>query len=190
MNAFVKLALDLGPLIVFFVVNSLHGIFPATAAFMAAIGASLAVSWVIFREVAPMPMITAVFVLIFGGLTLYLDNELFIKLKPTIVNLLFAAILFGGLAVRRPLLQPLLNSVIQLEARGWRLLTLRWALFFVFLALVNEIVWRNFSTDFWVSFKLFGIMPMTAIFGMAQVGLLKRYAPVAGDSPQQADIQS
>ncbi len=186
----VKLALDLGPLIVFFVVNSLYGIFPATAAFMVAIGASLAISWVIHREIAPMPLITAVFVLIFGGLTLYLDNELFIKLKPTIVNLLFAAILFGGLLVKRPLLQPLLHSVIQLEEQGWRILTLRWALFFVFLALANEVVWRYFSTDFWVSFKLFGVMPMTVLFGMAQVGLLKRYAPAGDELSHQTDMQS
>lgn len=190
MNAFVKLALDLGPLIVFFVVNSLHGIFPATAAFMAAIGASLAISWVINREIAPMPLITAVFVLIFGGLTLYLDNELFIKLKPTIVNLLFAAILFGGLAVRRPLLRPLLHSVLRLEDQGWRILTFRWALFFVFLAMINEVVWRGFSTDFWVSFKLFGVMPMTVLFGMAQMGLLKRYAPAGDELSQPADRQS
>ena len=176
MNPVVKLALDLGPLIVFFVANSWYGIFPATAAFMVAIVISLPATWILSREIPPMPLVTAVFVLIFGGLTLYLNDELFIKLKPTIVNSLFAAILFGGLLTNKPLLKPLLQSVIDLTDEGWRLLTWRWALFFVFLALINEVVWRNFSTDFWVSFKLFGVMPITALFGIAQVGLLRRHA--------------
>ncbi|MFZ5836181.1 MAG: septation protein A [Pseudomonadota bacterium] len=178
MNPLTKLGLDLGPLLVFFGINALYGIFPATAAFMVAIIASLAATWLLAREIPPMPLITAVFVLLFGGLTLYLNNDLFIKLKPTIVNALFAAILFIGLARGQSLLRPLLHSVMELTDQGWRLLTWRWAWFFVVLAVLNEVVWRNFSTDFWISFKLFGTLPLTVLFGASQIGLMRRHAPV------------
>ncbi len=177
MHPLVKLGLDLGPLLIFFGVNSLHGIFPATAAFMVAITGSLAATWVLAREVPPMPLITAVFVLLFGGLTLYLNDDLFIKLKPTIVNALFAVILFTGLARGQSLLKPLLQSVMELKEEGWRLLTWRWAWFFVVLAMLNELVWRNFSTDFWISFKVFGTLPLTIAFGAGQIGLMRKYAP-------------
>lgn len=177
MNPLTKLGLDLGPLLVFFGVNAGFGIFQATAAFMAAITASLAATWVLAREIPPMPLITAAFVLLFGGLTLYLNDELFIKLKPTIVNSLFAVILFTGLARGQSLLKPLLQSVMELTEEGWRLLTWRWAWFFVVLAILNELVWRNFSTDFWISFKVFGILPLTIAFGAGQIGLMRRYAP-------------
>lgn len=181
MNALTKLALDLGPLLVFFGINAAYGIFPATGAFMVAVMLSLGITWALTRSIPPMPLITAVFVIIFGGLTLYLNNDLFIKLKPTIVNTLFAVILFTGLARRQSLLKPLLDTVMDLTDEGWRLLTWRWAWFFVFLALLNEIVWRSFSTDFWISFKLFGILPLTIIFGAAQIGLMRRYAPAASN---------
>ena len=176
MHPLAKLGLDLGPLVVFFGVNASYGIFPATATFMVAIVASLGATWMMAREIPPMPLITAVFVLVFGGLTLYLNNDMFIKLKPTIVNSLFAAILFTGLARQQSLLKPLLQTVMELTAEGWRLLTWRWAWFFVVLAILNEIVWRNFSTDFWISFKLFGTLPLTIVFGAAQIGLMRRYA--------------
>ncbi len=176
MHPLTKLGLDLGPLVVFFGVNATYGIFPATAAFMVAVIASLTATWILAREIPPMPLITAVFVLVFGGLTLYLNNDLFIKLKPTIVNSLFAVILFTGLARQQSLLKPLLQSVMELTAEGWRLLTWRWAWFFVVLAILNEIVWRNLSTDFWISFKLFGTLPLTIVFGAAQMGLMRRYA--------------
>lgn len=176
MHPLAKLGLDLGPLVVFFGVNATYGIFPATTAFMVAIVASLGATWMMAREIPPMPLITAVFVLVFGGLTLYLNNDMFIKLKPTIVNSLFAAILFTGLARQQSLLKPLLQTVMELTAEGWRLLTWRWAWFFVVLAILNEIVWRNFSTDFWISFKLFGTLPLTIVFGAAQIGLMRRYA--------------
>ncbi len=179
MHPLTKLGLDLGPLLVFFGVNAAYGIFPATAAFMVVIVASLAATWIMAREIPPMPLITAVFVLVFGGLTLYLNNDIFIKLKPTIVNSLFAVILFSGLARQQSLLKPLLQSVMDLTAEGWRLLTWRWAWFFVVLAILNELVWRNFSTDFWISFKLFGTLPLTIVFGAAQIGLMRRYAPQA-----------
>lgn len=170
-----KLLVEIGPLGVFFLANSQYDIFAATGAFMAATLVSLVASRLIFKRVPAMPLVTGVFVFIMGGLTLYLHDELFIKLKPTIVNVLFALILLGGLAYGRSLLKYLFADVFQLQEEGWRKLTLRWALFFVFLAVLNEIVWRLFSTDFWVAFKVFGIMPLTLIFSIMQLGLMQRY---------------
>lgn len=170
-----KLLVEIGPLGVFFLANSQYDIFAATGAFMAATLVSLVASRLIFKRVPAMPLVTGVFVFIMGGLTLYLHDELFIKLKPTIVNVLFASILLGGLAYGRSLLKYLFADVFQLQEEGWRKLTLRWALFFVFLAVLNEIVWRLFSTDFWVAFKVFGIMPLTLIFSIMQLGLMQRY---------------
>ena len=175
MHPVVKLVTEIGPLVVFFFVNTKFGIFAATGAFMVATIAALSVSYTVNGRIAVLPLVTGVFVIVFGGLTLWLNNELFIKLKPTIVNTLFAAILFGGLALGRSLLQIVLDSVFELTDEGWRKLTFRWALFFVLLAVLNEVVWRNFSTDFWVNFKVFGIMPITMIFAFSQVPLLQRY---------------
>jgi intracellular septation protein len=171
----IKLAVEIGPLLVFFVGNSRYGIFAGTAAFMAATVVSLAASQILLKRIATMPLITGVFVLVFGGLTLWLQDAEFIKIKPTIVNGLFAAILFGGLLTKRLFLKVVFGDVMQLSEEGWRVLTLRWTLFFVFLALLNELVWRSFSTDTWVAFKVFGIMPITFLFALAQVGILKKY---------------
>lgn len=175
-NPLLKLALEVGPLAVFFIANARFGIFTATAAFMVAIVIALVGSWLLERKLPVMPLVTAAFVLVFGGLTLALEDELFIKLKPTIVNLLFAAILFGGLFFGRPLLKPLFEAAFPLTDHGWKLLTMRWAVFFVVLAVLNEVVWRSFSTDFWVSFKLFGIMPLTMVFAAAQLPLIRRHS--------------
>lgn len=175
-NPWAKLAIELGPLLVFFFANARFGIFAATAAFMVAITVSLGLSWWLVRKLPTMPLVTAIFVLVFGGLTLWLQDELFIKLKPTVVNGLFAAILFGGLVMGRPLLKPLLDTVLPLDAEGWRKLTWRWAWFFVVLAGLNEAVWRSFPTDIWVNFKVFGIMPLTVAFSLAQVPLIRRHA--------------
>ncbi len=133
-----------------------------------------------------MPVVSGIVVVVFGGLTLFLQNEIFIKLKPTIVNTLFGLVLLGGLYFRKPLLQIVLDSVFDLTEEGWRKLTLRWALFFFALAAINEIVWRTQTTDFWVSFKVFGIMPLTIAFALAQTPLLMRHevkkaAGVAGE---------
>ena len=174
-RALLKLAVELGPLVVFFVANARGGIFIGTGCFVAATLASLAASRVLFGRVPTMPLVTGFFVLVFGGLTLALRDELFIKLKPTIVNSLFAIILFGGLIAGRPLLKYLFGDVFRLTDEGWRKLTFRWACFFLALAVLNEIVWRLFSTDTWVSFKVFGIMPLTMIFALLQIGLLKRH---------------
>ena len=180
-----KLALDIGPLILFFVANSRFGIFTATAAFMVAIMAALAVSYALTRRLPVMPVVTAIVVLVFGGLTLVLQDELFIKLKPTIIYVLFGGILLGGLAFNKLLLGTVFDSMFHLTEEGWRKLTVRWGLFFFALAALNEIVWRTQSTDFWVSFKLFGVVPLTFLFGALQLPLLTKYAaPAAADAGQ------
>ena len=175
-NPWLKLAIEAGPLVAFFVANSRFGIIKATGVFMVAIVLSLAASWRMERKLPVMPLITAFFVLVFGGLTIALNNDLFIKLKPTIVNVLFAAILFGGLAFKRALLKPVMQSALKLEDEGWRILTLRWACYFVVLAVLNEIARRQLTTDQWVTFKTFGVMTLTFVFMLAQMRLLERYS--------------
>lgn len=176
LNPMLKLALDIGPLILFFAMNSRLGIYYATGAFMIAVLAALAVSYALTRHIAVMPVVTAVVVLVFGGLTIALHDELFIKLKPTIIYLLFAGALLFGIVFNKPLLNIVFDSVFHITDEGWRKLTWRWMLFFVFLAVLNEAVWRTQSTDFWVNFKLFGFVPLTLLFGIAQVPLLTKYA--------------
>ena len=179
----IKLVVELGPLMVFFIVNSRFGIFAGTGAFMVATVIALGASRALLGRIATMPLVTGVFVLVFGGLTLWLQDDHFIKIKPTIVNGLFAAILIAGLISGRLFLKIVFGDVMRLSEEGWRILTLRWALFFVFLAILNEVIWRFFSTDTWVAFKVFGIMPITFVFALAQIGLLKKYEPAASDGP-------
>lgn len=176
----VKLLIEMGPLVVFFIANARADIFVATGAFMVATFIALPASWWLMRRLPTMPLVTAVFVLIFGGLTLYLADDTFIKLKPTIINTMFGGILLGGLVFGRSFLRIVFADVFHLSAEGWRQLTLRWGLFFLVLAVLNEIVWRNFSTDAWVNFKVFGIMPLTMVFGMMQIGLLTRHEAKPG----------
>jgi intracellular septation protein len=176
LNPLVKIALDLGPLVLFFFANSRYGIFTATATFMVAVLAALAASYVLTRRLPIMPVVTAVIVLIFGGLTLVLHNDTFIKIKPTIIYALFGGVLLGGLLFGKPLLGVVFDSLFHLTDEGWRKLTLRWALFFFALAVLNEIVWRNTSTNVWVDFKVFGVMPLTLLFGALQYPLLQKYA--------------
>jgi intracellular septation protein len=175
LNPTLKLVLDIGPLVLFFAANAKFGIYAATGAFMVAVLAALAVAYVLTRRIEVMPLVTAIIVLIFGGLTLVLHDDLFIKVKPTIIYLLFGGTLLGGLAFGKPLLGMVFDSVFDLTEEGWRKLTWRWAIFFFVLAILNEIVWRNFSTDFWVSFKLFGVVPLTFIFGALQYPLVSKY---------------
>lgn len=177
LNPWLKLVLDLGPLVLFFWANARFGIFNATAAFMIAIVLALAVSYALTRHLAVMPIVTAIVVVVFGGLTLALHDETFIKMKPTIIYALFGAILLGGLAMGKPLLGYVFEQVFELTQEGWAKLTLRWALFFFVMAVLNEIVWRTQTTDFWVSFKLFGAVPLTLIFGALQYPLLTKYRP-------------
>jgi intracellular septation protein len=176
LNPVLKLVLDIGPLVLFFAANLRFGIFTATAAFMVAVLIALAVAYAKTRRIEVMPLVTAVIVVIFGGLTLILHNDTFIKLKPTIIYALFGGTLVAGLLFGKSFLGVLFDSVFNLTDEGWRKLTWRWAFFFFVLALLNEIVWRNFSTDFWVSFKLFGVVPITFLFGALQYPLLTKYA--------------
>ncbi len=197
-NPVLKLALELGPLVVFFLANKygetlaemfpvladLGGkIFVGTALFMVAMVISLIASRILLGTLAVMPLVTGFFVLVFGGLTLYLQNDIFIKMKPTIVNLIFASILLGGLVFGKSLLAYVFDSAFKLDDAGWKKLTLRWGLFFICLAILNELVWRNFSTDFWVTFKVWAIMPLSMIFMMAQLPLLKAHSiePLFGE---------
>ena len=176
LNPIVKIALDLGPLVLFFFANSRFGIFTATATFMVAVLAALAASYVLTRRLPIMPVVTAIIVLVFGGLTLILHNDTFIKVKPTIIYALFGAVLLGGLLFGKTLLGVVFDSLFHLTEEGWRKLTVRWALFFFVLAVLNEIVWRNTSTNVWVDFKVFGVMPLTLVFGALQYPLLQKYA--------------
>ena len=191
LNPLLKLALELGPLLVFFFANArgewlsatfpelgtLGGpIFVATGLFMAATAIALAVSWILTRTLPIMPLVSGVVVLVFGALTLYLQDDIFIKMKPTIVNTLFGAVLLGGLFFGKSLLGYVFDSAFHLDAEGWRTLTLRWGLFFLFLAVVNEVVWRSFSTDTWVAFKVWGIMPITLLFTLSQMPLIMRHS--------------
>ncbi|GHA23639.1 putative intracellular septation protein A [Devosia pacifica] len=173
----IKLVLELGPLVVFFIMNGRADIYVATAWFMGAMVLSLAISWLVLKKVAIMPLITGVVVLVFGGLTLWLQDDTFIKMKPTITNVMFGGVLLGGLLFGQSLLKYVFGDVYKLQPKGWFLLTLRWGLFFFALAALNEVVWRNFSTDTWVAFKVWGIMPLTIVFSMLQVPILNRYAP-------------
>ncbi|MAA98465.1 MAG: septation protein A [Stappia sp.] len=197
LSPLLKLVLELGPLVLFFFANSRGAaladqfpvlkelgdpIFLATAVFMVAISLSLAVSWALTRRLPVMPVVSGVVVLVFGALTLWLHDELFIKLKPTIVNVLFGSILLGGLAFGKSLLGYVFDSVFHLDDEGWRKLTFRWGVFFFVLAVINEVVWRSFSTDFWVSFKVFGVMPLTIVFTLSQMPLVARHTVETGEN--------
>jgi intracellular septation protein len=174
-NPTLKLVLEMGPLVLFFVTNWKFGIFPATGVLMASVVAALGVSWIMTRHLPVMPVVTAIAVVFFGALTFFFHDELFIKLKPTIVNTIFGTILLVALALNKLLLPIVLDSVLKLTEEGWRKLTLRWGFFFYVLAILNEVVWRTQTTDFWVSFKAFGVMPLTIVFALAQVPLIMKH---------------
>ena len=175
MNPKVKLALDLGPLLVFFLAYRSAGLLAATAALIVFTLISLAITYAYEKRIAMMPLVSAIMVTIFGGLTLILHDELFIKMKPTIVNLLFSAVLLGGLYFKKPMLKYLLGEAIQLSAEGWFKLSRNWGLYFIFLAALNEVIWRHFSTDFWVNFKVFGMFTCTMLFTLSQIPLMKKH---------------
>lgn len=175
MDSKVKLALDLGPLFVFFIAYRFAGLLAATAALIVFTLLSLAITYIIEKRIAVMPLVSAIAVTVFGSLTLILHDELFIKMKPTIVNLLFASILLVGAYMKKPMLKYLLSDALSISEEGWMRLSRRWGFFFVFLAALNEIIWRHFPTDFWVNFKVFGMFTLTMIFTLSQIGLIKKY---------------
>ena len=175
MKSLYKLLIDIGPLAVFFIFYSRSGLQASILPFMVATVIAVLLSYILEKKIPIMPTVGAGIVLLFGGLTIYFDNEVFFKMKPTIINLLFAIILYGGILINKPLLKYLLGAALKLEEVGWKILTQRWIGFFIALAVLNEIVWRTQSTDVWVNFKVFGILPITFIFTMTQFPLIKKY---------------
>jgi len=196
MPPLLRLAVDIGPLVVFFGVFllapyslDLQKLLAATVAFMLAMPAAMAISWWKTRHISPMLWISGVLVLVMGGLTLYFHNEAFIKMKPTFVYLLFAVILAYGLASKKPLLAQLLGTAYPgLSERGWRMLTVKWMVFFVVMAVLNEIVWRTMSTTFWTSYKLFGAIPLSLLFAVANIPMLMRNGLQIDDPAEDVPI--
>jgi intracellular septation protein len=184
-----KLATELGPLIVFFVTNARYHLFVATGAFMLAIAVAMIASYVVTRHVPLMALVTGVIVMVFGTLTLVLHDETFIKVKPTIIYGLFALVLGGGLLFGRSFIAILFDQMFNLTPLGWRILTLRWAAFFLAMAILNEFIWRTQTTDFWVGFKAFGVIPLTMAFAVTQMPLIKRYhlEPVSLEASDAAE---
>ena len=186
-----KMALELGPLLVFFFGN-LRGewlvqkfpalsavggpLLVATALFMVATVISLVISKIVFKHLPVMPFVSGVVVMVFGSLSIWLQDETFIKMKPTIVNTLFGVVLLGGLFFGKSLLDYVFNAAFSLNEEGWRKLTLRWGIFFLFLAVLNEVVWRSFSDEAWVNFKVWGTMPITILFTLSQMPLIMRHS--------------
>lgn len=191
MNPALKLALELGPLLVFFFANSRaewlteqypplaalgQPIFIASAFFMAATAIALVVSWIKLRSLPVMPILSAGIIFVFGAIGFWLHDEMFFKIKPTIINTMFGLILLGGLYFGKSLLGYVFDSAFRLDAEGWRILTWRWGLYFLLMAVVNEVMWRNFSTDTWIAFKVWGNLPLSILFMMAQMPLMMRHA--------------
>ena len=224
-NPWLKLALEVGPLLIFFAAYSYGAdlaawagfanfgltdaeaatvatggdgaqaalsktkIMAATAVFMPTMLIAVAISWFVSKKIPVMPMFSLVLVLLFGGLTLWLQNETFFKMKPTILNAFFGAALLGGLAMGKMFLKVIFQEGWTITDEGWRILTIRWALFFFFMAILNEIVWRNFSSDAWVQFKVWGNFPITMIFAIFQMRtIMKHQLPEEGEA--QADAVS
>ena len=174
-HSWVKHLVDWGPLIAFFVAFKVGGIMQATVVLIVVTAVLTGIGYFLTRKIQPMPLITLAIVGIFGGLTIWLQDETFIKMKPTIILSLFAAVLIGGLAIGRPPLKFLMGSALELDEAGWRKLTLRFALFFIVTAVLNEIIWRTQSTDLWVNFKVFGIVGLNLVFILFQLPLIKRH---------------
>jgi intracellular septation protein len=166
---------DFGPLFCFFVTYRLYGLQTATLGLIVATAVALGVMYLLERRVAIMPLVSGVAVAVFGGITLLLHDETFIKIKPTIINLLFSALLLGGVCAKKPMLKYLFGEALQMTQAGWMALSLRWGVFFIFLACLNEFIWRNYPTDFWVNFKVFGMFTCTIIFTLCQIPLIKRH---------------
>ena len=170
-----KLLIEMGPLVAFFIANWKAGIFWGTGIFMAATAAALTASWVLTRKIAMVPLVSAVFVALFGALTLWLHSELFIKVKVTLINALFGAVLLGGVAMGRSYIKLIMGEAVKLTEEAWRTLSIRWGVFFLVMAALNEVVWRNFSTDAWVNFKVFGLLPITLAFAFANAPYMTKH---------------
>lgn len=175
-NPLRKIAIEMGPLLVFFIANYIYGIIWATGALVAATVVSVIVAYILERRIPVMPLIAALFVGTFGGLTVLFEDETFIKIKPTVVSALFGGFLLIGYVLGKSPLKLMMGAMLDLKEEGWRKLTFRWALFFFFLAGLNEVVWRMVSTDTWVSFKVFGLLPLTLVFAITQTPLMHKYA--------------
>ena len=186
-----KFLLDVGPLIAFFAAYKLYGLMAATVVLMVVTVVSIGISYVKQKKVPMMPLVTAVIVGIFGGLTIFLNDETFIKLKPTIVNLLFASALLGGAAFGKGLLKHLFGQGLPLKDEAWLSFSVRWGIFFLFMAGVNEAVWRNVSTDVWVNFKVFGLLGLSLLFTLTQIPFIKRHLDEEENSeaPLQENVQ-
>jgi intracellular septation protein len=175
MSQGLKLLIEMGPLVAFFIANWTAGIFWGTGVFMVATVIALATSWILTRKIAMVPLVSAVFVALFGALTLYLQSDLFIKVKVTLINALFGAVLLGGAAFGKSYLKLVMGEAMKLTEEAWRTLSIRWGVFFFAMAGLNEIVWRNFSTDQWVNFKVFGLLPLTLVFAVANAPYMTRH---------------
>ena len=175
MKSIYKLLIDIGPLAVFFIFYTRGDLKTAILPFMIATIIAVLFSYIMEKKIPIMPTVGAAIILIFGGLTIYFDNEIFFKMKPTIINLLFAGILYGGIILNKLLLRYLLGAALKLQDEGWDILTKRWIGFFIALAILNEIIWRTQTTDIWVNFKVFGILPITFIFTLTQFSTIKKY---------------
>ena len=175
MKSIYKLLIDIGPLAVFFIFYTRGDLKTAILPFMIATIIAVLFSYILEKKIPIMSTVGAVIILIFGGLTIYFDNETFFKMKPTIINLLFAVILYGGIILNKSLLRYLLGAALKLQDEGWDILTKRWIGFFIALAILNEIIWRTQTTDIWVNFKVFGILPITFIFTITQFSAIKKY---------------
>ena len=175
MKSVYKLLIDIGPLAVFFIFYTRSGLQEAILPLMIATVIAVIISYILEKKIPIMPTLGAGIVLVFGGLTIYFNDETFIKMKPTIINVVFAIILYGGVILKKPLLKYLLGAALKLEEEGWKILTHRWIAFFIALAILNEIIWRTQSTNLWVNFKVFGILPITFLFTISQFSLIKKY---------------
>ena len=175
MKSVSKILIDIGPLAIFFIFYTRGNLQSAILPFMIATIIAVLFSYIIEKKIPIMPTVGAGIILVFGGLTIYFDNEIFFKMKPTIINIIFACILYGGEFFKKPLLKLLLGKTLKLQSKGWSILTKRWVGFFLALAILNEIIWRTQTTDLWVNFKVFGILPITFIFTMTQFSLIKKY---------------
>ena len=170
-----KFLIEMGPLLAFFIGNWKGGVFWGTGIFMVATAIALAASWILTKKIARVPLFSAIFVGIFGGLTIWLHDDTFIKVKVTLINVLFSGLLLGGLLYGKLFIKSVMGEAIHLPQEAWRALTLRWGFFFLFVAILNELIWRNVSTDMWINFKVFGLLGLTLVFALANAPYMAKH---------------